>query len=180
MCEPTDEELTTRGREGMSMLVERYHRYVRTIIIRRVSDAVVSDELIQEVFLRAVRCIANFQNRGPGSFKAWLSQIAMNVIGEYFRRRGRDHHSVDDDHADPDSGPRDPMIDLMDEAMETLNPADQDILRRQYCQQQSYQEIADDYGVTVHVVKECLRIAKLNLRNAIDRIRREQNSTADT
>ena len=77
--------------------------------------------------------------------------------------------------ADPNAAPRNPLIDLIDEAMERISEDDRDVLRSQYWHEQSYQEIADAYGVTVHVVKDRLRKAKDNLKEAIEQIRREED-----
>ena len=43
-------------------------------------------DIAQEVFRTLVDKIAEFQRRGPGSFRAWLHAITRNKVGDHLRR----------------------------------------------------------------------------------------------
>ena len=61
----------------------RVHAYVR-YRVRSQQDA---EDIIAEVFLRAMRKLRSFKWRHENSFAAWLFRIAHNLIVDYYRRR---------------------------------------------------------------------------------------------
>jgi RNA polymerase sigma-70 factor (ECF subfamily) len=46
-------------------------------------------DLAQEVFLAVWGGLADFQRRGPGSFRAWVRGITRHKLLDYYRRAGR-------------------------------------------------------------------------------------------
>ena len=61
----------------------RIHAYVRY----RVHGQQDAEDIIAEVFLKAMRRIRSFEWRHENSFAAWLFRIAHNRIVDYYRRR---------------------------------------------------------------------------------------------
>lgn len=49
--------------------------------------AVDAEDIVQEVWWRALEAFPGFQPRGPGAFRAWIFSIATNVFRELARRR---------------------------------------------------------------------------------------------
>ena len=60
----------------------RIHAYVRYRVFRP-QDA---EDIIADVFLKAMRRIGRFEWRHENSFAAWLFRIAHNMIVDYYRR----------------------------------------------------------------------------------------------
>lgn len=70
-------------------LYEQYARYLAAVCARYVrSDQEVKD-LLQEVFLRIYTRFDSFENRGPGSLKAWCRRIAVNEALQFLRTSKR-------------------------------------------------------------------------------------------
>ena len=93
----TDEELMLRYRDGETAAFEalygRYERPLFDFIQRMVQDAVESESLFQETFLRVVRSRKRY--RAAALFKTWLFQIAVNLCRDRTRRmRHRSHLSL--------------------------------------------------------------------------------------
>jgi RNA polymerase sigma-70 factor, ECF subfamily len=66
----------------------RLHRLgVRVFIGAHVRDASARDDLVQDVFLRALQGLSSL--RDPGAFRSWLLGIAHNRTLEYIRERLR-------------------------------------------------------------------------------------------
>lgn len=91
-AEPTDEELVDwykriGSQETLEALVKRHLRGVRSLVANMVLDEAVSDDLCQEVFLRALRGLAEF--RGQAKFSTWLYRLALNVVYDYLARHKR-------------------------------------------------------------------------------------------
>jgi len=86
---PREEEdsLVSAARSGdraaFSRLYDRYARMVHGILLARVPPREV-DDLVQEVFLRALRQLHAL--RDTSRFGAWLSTITRNRANDYFRK----------------------------------------------------------------------------------------------
>jgi RNA polymerase sigma-70 factor, ECF subfamily len=70
-------------RAAFGHLYERYARMVHGVLLAKVPVSAV-DDLVQEVFLRALRRLSTL--RESGSFGAWLAAIARNQANDYHRR----------------------------------------------------------------------------------------------
>ena len=70
-------------RAAFGHLYERYARMVHGVLLAKVPVSAV-DDLVQEVFLRALRRLSTL--RESGSFGAWLAAIARNRANDYHRR----------------------------------------------------------------------------------------------
>ena len=69
----------------------RVHAYVRY----RVHSPQDAEDIIADVFFKAIRELGRFKWRHRGSFAAWLFRIAHNLTVDYYRRRERDAISLD-------------------------------------------------------------------------------------
>ena len=87
-----DEELieryqTTGCRDVLEALVDRHLLNVRRVIYSMVLDHAITDDLTQEVFLKAIRALNTFEGRA--AFSTWLCRIAMNTANSYLARQSR-------------------------------------------------------------------------------------------
>lgn len=80
-----------RAREGepeaFGALTERYQRMVHAITFRMTGSLDDADDLAQEVFVQAYRCLAMY--RAEARFSSWLHQIAVNTCLNWCKRRRR-------------------------------------------------------------------------------------------
>jgi RNA polymerase sigma-70 factor (ECF subfamily) len=88
----TDEQLVDSYRNSgepsaADELVRRHLPRVNGMIYQMVLDESASDDLTQEVFLRAVSRLHTF--RGDSSFATWLLRVALNTTYSYLQRRKR-------------------------------------------------------------------------------------------
>lgn len=72
---------------GFTALVREHGDAVFGLALRRVGDRGIAEDLAQETFLRAWRARAKY--RGEASVRGWLCTIAVNVVRDWARRRGR-------------------------------------------------------------------------------------------
>jgi RNA polymerase sigma-70 factor, ECF subfamily len=80
-------------RAAFGRLYERYARMVHGVLLAKVPVSAV-DDLLQEVFLRALRRLSTL--RESGSFGAWLVTIARNLANDYHRRSLPEEPLADD------------------------------------------------------------------------------------
>src|SRR3981189_3564656 len=84
----TDEELMLQVRDGagetLGVLFERYHAPIYNFYTKLTGDRALSEDLVQEVFLRILRHRQTFRDGTP--FRAWIYQIARNARIDHFRK----------------------------------------------------------------------------------------------
>lgn len=87
----TDEQLIRWVADGdpscLATLFERHHRDVYRYFLRMLRHKALSEDLVQEVFLKMLRKANSF--RGEGTFRAWMFNIALNVARDHLRKAKR-------------------------------------------------------------------------------------------
>ncbi len=85
----SDQDIVDRVRAGQirdfEFLVQRHQAQIYGLFLRQLADAGMSEDLTQEVFLRAFTKLSSF--RGEASFSTWLMRIALNQSASYFVSR---------------------------------------------------------------------------------------------
>jgi RNA polymerase sigma-70 factor, ECF subfamily len=88
---PADEEILHTLRSGdsdqsMRALLRAYGGGLYGFALKRLGDAGLAEETVQEVMLRVWKNAESFDDR-RGSFRSWVYQIATNVVIDMHRRR---------------------------------------------------------------------------------------------
>ena len=71
-------------------LYDSYFPRVYAYVSYRVSSPQDAEDLVADLFFKAVRDLGRFEWRGDGSFAAWLFRIAHNLVIDHYRRLERD------------------------------------------------------------------------------------------
>jgi RNA polymerase sigma factor (sigma-70 family) len=95
----SDEQLIQWVADGdascLGTLFERHHRGVYQYCLQLTRSPAVSEDLVQDVFLKLLQKAGSY--RGEGSCKAWIFNIARNVTFDYLRRADRRVTSDEDE-----------------------------------------------------------------------------------
>ena len=75
-------------KEAFGVLYERYVGRIYNYIYYRTGNAFEAEDLTERVFLRAMRHIVNYRDRGL-PFSAWLYRIAHNLVANWHRDNSR-------------------------------------------------------------------------------------------
>jgi RNA polymerase sigma factor (sigma-70 family) len=85
---PVDNQLMQKVRDGdaakLGVLFERYHKLLFNFFLRLTGNREVSEDLVQEVFLRMLKYRHTY--RADSQFKAWMYQIARNAHIDSIRK----------------------------------------------------------------------------------------------
>ncbi|MFL6576585.1 MAG: RNA polymerase sigma factor [Povalibacter sp.] len=88
----TDEQLIQWVADGdascLGTLFERHHRGVYRYCLQMTRSKAMSEDLVQEVFIRLLKHASSF--RAEGSCKAWIFNIARNVTFDHLRKASTD------------------------------------------------------------------------------------------
>lgn len=162
--------------EAFEALLRRHKSRIYTSIYLIVKDRYVAEDLLQDVFIKAVNVIKGGRYNEEGKFLPWISRIAHNLSIDHFRSRKRHPEVVLED------GSR--LLDSLqfaEESFETIQakqdtksklrslikqlPQEQkEVLIMRHYLQMSFQEIADRTGVSINTALGRMRYALINLR----------------
>lgn len=84
---------------ALDQLLRKHLPNVRNAIYPMVMDNDIADDLAQEVFLKALRGLKNFD--GHAAFSTWLYRIAMNTTYTFLARRNRSRLRFHDEPPEP-------------------------------------------------------------------------------
>ena len=86
-----DRELVERARAGdkraFDLLVLKYQQKVANLVARYIRDPSETQDVTQEVFIKAYRALKNF--RGESAFYTWIYRIAINTAKNFLVAQAR-------------------------------------------------------------------------------------------
>lgn len=175
-----DEEYIARTLKGdadaFNCLVRRHSRKLHAMLIQILNSEADAYDIAQETFLKAYHSLRYF--KGSSSFYTWLYSIALNQARNFLRKRKRentysidnadngDQHEKDAELADKGIG-SDPVrqahiTDLrrkLNNAINQLSPAHQEVVRLCDIQGLSYPEIAKILNISEGTLRSRLHYA---------------------
>lgn len=100
----------TGDREALNNLVSVYWHPVYHFISYKIGSPEDAQELTQETFFRAFRSLPSFR-KTDATFKTYLNHIALNLIRDFWRKKGRSPTFVDiADHQESGSADDQPDV----------------------------------------------------------------------
>jgi len=188
--EPKDTELVALTKEGdataFDELVKRYSPRVYGLVYNMTSNHEETNDLLQDVFLKAFRSIKGF--RGDSSFYTWIHTIAMNMTINFLKKRNRrrglslddvdSHIENDPDFIEATSG-SDPRRETnlselqkrLNEAMQKLSHDHRAVVTMFDIQGMPHAEIAKILGISEGTVRSRLFYAHRQLQNYLEEFR---------
>ena len=169
MHSATDEDLMLQVRDGagetLGVLFDRYHAPLFNFYCKLTGDRALSDDLVQEVFLRILRYRQSYQPGTP--FRAWIYQIARNARIDHFRKT-RPQAAFDPKMLPPvlptDSAQEKQEAVLLHAALQQLPEEKREVLVLSRFQELKCEEIARLVGCEVTTVRVRIHRALHELR----------------
>lgn len=147
--------------------LERLYREVGpqlwTYLRRRVADASVAEELLQETFVIVAKDFARL--KVATSERAWIIGIARNLLHRHWRLAANRHSvPLSEDPAADNRLPEDPRLDAMRRAVARLPDTQRVVLELRLAQDLSYAEIAEALAIPIGTVRSRMHHAIAALR----------------
>lgn len=134
-------------RHAMDRLYQEYASHLTGVCSRYISDEEALKDVLQESFIRIFTQIHQFEYRGKGSLKAWITRIAINESLIHLRaEKGFSLSLHDSDLADfPDDEPDTETIgtDVLLSFIRRLPPGYRAVFNLFVIEEKSHKEIAD-------------------------------------
>jgi RNA polymerase sigma-70 factor (ECF subfamily) len=162
---PSDAEIIRRIIDGdvnsFEHLLKRYQDHVLRIVKKHIPLSEV-EETAQDVFVRAYQALPGF--KGQGSFKQWLSAVAMRTCYDFWRGRYRSREfpmsTLTENHRDwlektlsnqselsfHDRGRQKEARELLDWALGKLSAKDRMVLELVYLEGLTVKEVGELLG----------------------------------
>ena len=145
-----------------------------------IKDNDIADDIFQETFIKAVKVIDEGRYVDSGKFLSWVLRIAHNQVIDYFRSQ-KSAKTVNESDAGynmlgtlrfAERTVEDNIISEQIEAdvrrlVEHLPDEQREVVKLRYFSGLSFQEIADQTGVSINTALGRMRYALINLRKMI-------------
>lgn len=161
-------------------LLNRHQQQVYSKILFIVRDSELANDLFQDTFIKVVDTLKKGKYNEEGKFLPWVMRIAHNLSIDHFRRckkmrmlRATEQFDVfdtiqtDELHAE-DRIIRDQIHQDVRDLLETLPEEQRAVVHMRIERELSFQEIADETGVSINTALGRMRYALINLRRAMD------------
>jgi RNA polymerase sigma-70 factor (ECF subfamily) len=146
--------------------------YVRS----RMSTTVDAEDLVSDVVLSIVQSLSDFRWRHPGSFRAWVFQIARRKLADHYRQNPMSPDTLDENETLPDATPTPEMQTLHREiragvlrSVKTLSARKQEVVLLHYFGGLQNKEIAAVLDLDERTVSAHLSRALSELQRELDR-----------
>jgi RNA polymerase sigma-70 factor (ECF subfamily) len=161
------------GQAEIEAICRTEWRPIYDLIYRTVQNRAEAQDLTQEVFLRAVRAMERYDDRGD-SMHALLVTVALNLLRDRWRRRRPIADNVDDLPylATRDPGPEQLALDDLDDvavrlALDRLPEEQRKVIQMRVIEGRSSQDVAELLGRNAAAVRQIQRRALLDLREML-------------
>ncbi|MDE0978904.1 MAG: sigma-70 family RNA polymerase sigma factor [Flavobacteriales bacterium] len=161
-------------------LLNRHQQQIYSKIYFIVRDADLANDLFQDTFIKVVNTLRSGKYNEEGKFLPWVMRIAHNLSIDHFRRnkkmrmvRATDEFNVfdtlhsDDLHAE-DALVQDQIYHDVRHLVQFLPEDQQRVVAMRIERDLSFQEIADETGVSINTALGRMRYALINLRKLVD------------
>jgi RNA polymerase sigma factor (sigma-70 family) len=141
------EEVKEGKVEKMAVLFEKHHVALFNFFMRLTGNRNISEDLVQDVFMRMLKYRATYQGRSK--FTLWMYQIARNAHIDYLRKK-KDALPLDEQWTDPitmDDSPEEKLeggqeVQILRQALARLPLKKREVLILSRYQNLKYKEIA--------------------------------------
>lgn len=171
-------DIKNGDRAAMRRLYDLYSGYIMAIVMRYVPDKDDVPDVVQEAFIKIFTSIVQYEYRGEGTLKMWLSRVTANEALGFLRRKGNITFTdnIPDEPIDDEPDISQITNEALTEMIASLPEGYRVVLNLYVFGQMSHKEIADELGITpstsasqFYHAKKMLadKIKEYNKRNAI-------------
>ena len=164
-------------------LLKRHQNYVFTLALRFTKNREEAEEVAQDTFIKAFRCLKDFKR--TAKFTTWLYAIVYTTAMTYLRKKRLLTLSINDEENPIELESRAFVLEnnsaelksrsfYLNQAIENLLPADATIITLFYKGEQSLEEIAQIMQMDANTIKVKLHRARLRLKEKLSLILKDE------
>ena len=165
------ERLQNDEKEAFDELYRKYHSAIYYNILKLTRDAIVSEDIVQEVFITLweKRHELNIQQGISG----WLFVVSYNKSISYLKRKLKESLARTalqqniENTTDAENSFTNTQMSILEKAIEQLSPQKRRVFELCKLQRKTYAEAADELQISKHTVKEYLSGAVISIKNYV-------------
>jgi len=145
-----------RNPKEFAPIYDKYYLEIAKYILKRVGDQNVMDEIVSDVFAKAIEKLELFEPKGV-PIGAWIFQIARNELQIHYRRTSKtrvvsaDSLSMNVMMDEIEEDPKDltPLI----KAMQELKPEELELIELRFFEKRSFDEVSNLLDISLSNAK---------------------------
>ncbi|HEY5471390.1 MAG TPA: RNA polymerase sigma factor [Bacteroidales bacterium] len=178
---PEETDLVTASLNGdkkaFGEIVTKYQKMVARTVKGMLGDSVFADDIGQEVFIKLYYSLSEF--RGEAKLSTYIQKIAVNLTLNEIKRRKRffsmfsqkgNNEMYEFEVADQDNEERKEASELVNKALQAMDPKFRIILTMRMLQGYSTKETAEMLDLPLGTVLSRLSRAQEQLRNILEKL----------
>ncbi len=176
LCKDTD------NNQYLGILLQRYTLLLLGVCMKYLKNEEEARDAVQQVFIKVIKEVKKYEIT---FFKSWVYMVAKNHCLMELRKR---HRTVPDDFAgglpadeqDPidqrhERDGKEQLMGLVEQGLSQLQEPQKQCVTLFYLEKKSYQEIAEQTGVSLMQVKSAIQNGKRNIKIWVEK---QQNQHA--
>ena len=175
-----EESLVRRAKEhdqtALTQIYEENFDKIYRYIVLKIGDRTEAEDMTQQVFLSAFKCISSFKYTKGTPFSSWLYRIAHNRVVDYLRKKSkRPTVPLEESLASNSSSGSDPRreaernlaIEELASATRHLTKAQQEVISLRFAGELSVAQAAKVMGKSEGAIKALQHSAIVSLRKLL-------------
>ena len=150
-----------------SEIYDQFYPRVYAMLLTRVHDSMLAEDLAADVFVNAMRAIHTYEDRGIG-LAAWLFRIAQNRLTDHYRRTRIPMDELTE-MASADEAQMLPIDLDVQQALERLNPEQRQIIHLRFIEGLTSQQVGQVMGKTEAAIKIAQHRALKRLKQMLNK-----------
>lgn len=139
-------------------------------------DQEIAEDLLQDVFVKVIQTLNSDKYQEEGKFQPWLMRIAHNLAIDHFRKAKRYPTIIMEDGSNVFNSiqfaedsiealkVKEETLEMVKRMIEELPDAQKEVLIMRHYMDMSFQEIADQTGVSINTALGRMRYALIHLK----------------
>ena len=157
---------------AQKMLFEHYYEAVFLLCLRYVSKREDAEELVLDAFQKAFAAIGQFEYRGEGAFRAWISTIAVNLCIRFLKSQKGfiielNENETESIFIDDAAAIQNLMAKDLYQIIDSLPLGYKTVFNLYVMEGMTHQQVAQMLGITENTSKSQLRKAKILLQKKL-------------
>ena len=159
-------------KESFNELIIKYYQFVLKFLIKLTENEEISQDLVQETFLKLIKNIEQYDVRRKSSFSIYLKKKTKNTYIDYLRKNQKISSDIDIETLSDSSFIEEKIIDknefdIVLKEIEKLPFEQAEAIKLKYMEEYSLKEIAEKMGTKEKTVKNRIHDGKEKIKKKL-------------
>ncbi len=166
---------------ALERLIKRHQQRIYSFIYSKTQNKEVTEDVFQDTFIKVIRTLKKGTYNEEGKFLPWVLRIAHNLVIDHFRKVSKSQIIQNNNDFDIFSVLSDKSLNIegkiikeqilqdVKSLLDELPEEQREVLEMRLFNDLSFNEIAENTGVSINTALGRMRYALINLRKIIEK-----------